>query len=515
ALGVAAGEVTRRTEGASGRAAAPGRRVVVLTFGVQAYSSALVPHLPGTLADLEAYGAALKAALSGTTARVEVRPPVQPETADDLLQALKSERDGLGPDDLLILVYSGRGIEIGGRRYLTPARVTARMEAPELTNVGPSGQAAQQSTTWDPAQFLDLWQVAETVGDRWFVGLYDAQFTEPRSGEASGGPVRADQLLDKHLDSVRPRPEAPESAQRAAGIRASQVVRSGGQPPRQLHIWVEGTLTARPSRRHRCLPDAASAVASPLAAAVIGALSARTPGTYRDWLAQISVSECLGSGTQVVAQGNVDVPLFASGQAAELVDVFQKDMLRHALNLQAARAVTAFVARKFPSVRTRLSHAAVLLAQGVLRGRAPAPHQVKGDLAESLRAAQGELDAAGEPAAEDVTLGALRAELFSRRFLLAGDPEQARRALRGAEPPRILSERGLARRLVALTAESMNRQPETLLNDALETLAALSTGSTGTDVMQALSDLEALMRKEQARVAAPYAIGPAELRTLR
>jgi hypothetical protein len=493
---VASGEEERRLQ----------RRVVLLRMGVENYDSPLVADLAGTSKDLEAYEAAFRAALRPRASAVEVRDRMVPDTAESVLAALRAERDALGPNDLLILVYSGRGIEIAGRRYVAPSGI----KPSDLLSAfaGDRGLA-----DWDPDSLVDLWQIADIMRDRWFVGLYDAQFTTPLRDSD-----RVDQLLDKHVDSVRPIMESPAQSEERLDTSAAFEVRSRGEvPTKQLHIWVEGTLTAAASPPLDCIggEDAqAGELSSPLAAATLLSLLSPT-GSYRDWLAALARSPCLvDAGLRLVAQGDLDVPLLASGEGAELVDFFHKDLARSVANLRAAYGAIDEVSAPFPSDRNRIAAAGVLLAIATLQLQ----HTDTLLWVDPLSQAAERLDAADltdlSPEEAD-GLRALRMELRARRAVLAGDVEEARRELREAQPASILEERGLAVRLVALSAESMRRQPATFLEDTLQKLDELdrelfqSGAQVGvTTARRAREQLEELLLLEQRRQAGAFSIKP-------
>jgi D-ribose pyranose/furanose isomerase RbsD len=222
----------------------------------------------------------------------------------------------------------------------------------------------------------------------------------------------------------------------------------------------------------------------------------------------------VGAGLRLVAQGDLDVPLLASGEGAELVDFFHKDLARSVANLRAAYGAIDEVSAPFPSDRNRIAAAGVLLAIATLQLQ----HTDTLLWVDPLSQAAERLDAADltdlSPEEAD-GLRALRMELRARRAVLAGDVEEARRELREAQPASILEERGLAVRLVALSAESMRRQPATFLEDTLQKLDELdrelsqSGAQVGvTTARRAREQLEELLLLEQRRQAGAFSIKP-------
>lgn len=507
ALGRLADRVDERIKG---RTTPQGRKVVLLRLGVHDYTNPLIADLPDPSGDLEAYSRAMSQTLGPANNPVVVLPVKVPSTAAEVKSEIAAARDTLGPDDLLVLVYSGRGAEIGGRRYISPSGVKTCFEE-GVPNCSPNG-------TW--TELVDLWDVAELMAGHSFVAIYDAQFTPPT------GLKRFDAVLDKQLDSARAAPfdpyALPPKPVRTQPTATLDVRPAGSLPPHQLHLWLEGPLTAQ-TFRMRCTGPEPSALVSPLAAAITSRLPPKSPATYRQWLQDVAGHECLfGQGEELrtlAAQGDVDLALFASGGGAELVDYFRNDDARREMNLIAAANVTKAVLERFPTPANRLARASVLLAAGThltsTFGRMPAePAPGRIPAAEWLTAAGTLLDEAraSAEAADPATslLPSLWRELSARRLVLAGDPARARAEI-GDAPPAVLAERNLARRFVELTEEAALRQPATLLqetSDVLELARRSLSGTAAETVAGARQTAMILAARQESRSLARFTIGP-------
>jgi hypothetical protein len=368
---------------------------------------------------------------------------------------------------------------------------------------------------------VDLWDIAELMRDRSLVAVYDAQFTAPVAEE------RDDELLDKHLGSGRRAlpydgglPEAP----RVKGDPSPFDVRETGRlPARQLHIWFEGTLTAAVSPSSECFSEKIP-LASPLAAAIVGSMPASATATYREWLQEASGHPCLMESDSeertprtLVAQGALDLPLLATGEGAEWVDYFRDDTARGEANIRAAAAVVGDALQQFPDNRNRLSKAAILLAVAALDR--PGPRTSIGSVSESLSEVDELLKDVTLTTAEDKNdLRGLLYELRARRWVLAGDPLQARTQLLGAEMDALV-ERNLAERLVSLTADAIRLQPETLVEETAQRLEfadasfkARDASKTADPLGPARRSLNSMLRTAEMQRTGKYVIGPVVVR---
>lgn len=462
----AAEGVRMRADGASSKSA---RTVHIITMGVEDYKSPLIADLPGTSEDLRAYRQTLTDILTLPGTVVETSPISVAATARDILDALSSvaKRMEERPQDLAVFVFSGRGIEINGRRYLASASLDV------VPSMSTGLRNSQSDIVWNVNELVDLWQISQLMRDRWFVGIYDAQFTAPTRER------RSDQILDKHVDSVRPRDATGASVASEAAIaagRRSGLMPRGDMPSKQVHIWLDGRVTAQMTAPHACAQQQETTV-SPIATAIVSTLHTKRPGTYRDWMKQLEKHECLREPEilGVRFQGEVDLPVFASGNGAQLVEYFHSNDARRELNLKAAMAVTAAARTRYPSVRNSLSDAAlfVTLLELYRKHDDVADVEKQREMRDRARRELDEitLESLSEEGAED--LWAVRCELLVRLFELGNDPNEAVRVLHQVEPKSVLARRNLALRLVELTRAAIDQQSTVVLEKTEGALEAL------------------------------------------
>lgn len=465
------------------------RQLVILPVGIEEYESPLVGDLPGTLDDLAKYAKTFTSTGAGSKQlqQVQLRSVLVPKTADDFLSALRAERATLNPQDLLILVYSGRGVERDGRRYLTTAQAAPC----------PPGVEAIMTKCDERANLVDVWQLADIMRDRWFVGIYDTQFTKPVFD-----PDRSDAILDKHLDSARPaEPAADDSGPSRSIGRRSRTVARGAVPHQQVHVWVEGPLTVN-QRTTDC------GARSPLAAAITNKATEH-PGTYADWLGAVASHPCLSSETVLVAQGDLDVPFLVTGNGAHWVNVFRRDDLRRSMNLRVAAALGGAAAAKFDSPHNRIAQAALLLA---LRWQHPKADLVsQGEMDWWVVEAQEILTKLKVPSAdvEMTALEALRTQLLIDTYLLTDRRAEAVALLEKTEPA-VLARRRLAERMVSLTEDEARRQPIGVMNATSKKLqAAQQLLKDHPGIAAAQRRLETLIRGEESKLVTDFVLQPA------
>jgi hypothetical protein len=152
-----------------------GRHVVILPVAVDVYDSPLIAGVPHASSDVSAIASTIAARLNPSPA--EVARILAPRTADELLSAIRKESSRLGPEDLLVLVFSGRGVEQDGRRYLALAGTSPNSRP---TNAPTGLEVVSEKIRWAPEGLADLSNIALAGRGPWFVAIYDAQFT-PRS----------------------------------------------------------------------------------------------------------------------------------------------------------------------------------------------------------------------------------------------------------------------------------------------------------------------------------------------
>jgi hypothetical protein len=503
ALSRAADIVRARAQGAASK---DGRRVHIISFGVEDYRSPLIADLPGTLGDLRAYEEALVNALAPMATQVVRNPNKVAESAKVVLDALASVRREIEerPQDLVILIFSGRGIELNGRRYLATAAADTDLSAR-------AGPAKQTGIVWSTTELIDLWQIADIMRGRWFIGLYDTQFTQPvQQG-------RHDQLLDKHLDSVRPRDQSEVGGgQRRKPDSNSLIgtVRRGAIPTRQVHIWVDGQLTPSVAVPHPCLTGGEPPkTVSPLASAIVSSIRAGHPGTYRNWMNTLGQHDCVRpdrSGFVLSVQGDLDIPGFASGEGAEFVEYFRGGDARRDVNLRAAVGVAGAADGRFPSLRHKLSRGALLVS---LIQLFKSNEEILG-LTDQLqhwfdeaRTLLDEMELQALAAEDAEGLWPMRMELLVRLHRLAGDSVEAVRVLHQPDAVSVLGKRELDRRLVEVTREAIDQQSTIVLKKTEDTLSSLRKKdpalASGLD-----QKLDLLRQAERERRADAFALAP-------
>ncbi|MBP2490886.1 hypothetical protein JOH50_006682 [Rhizobium leguminosarum] len=493
------GLVKKRAGGALGKAS---RHIWILPAGVADYKSPLVADVPYSIEDLEQYASRLKAMLEIGLTDVDVLPIARPRTADELLTQLRSAREKVEgrTQDLIIFVFSGRGLVADGRYKLAMSDVEAHAESDLLCeNLGECVE--QNYFDWSPEHLVDLADIAHTASGAWFLAIYDTQFTKPYSDLS-----RLDQLLDKQIDSVRPRKEASEPTVDGEAATINLLSR-GNIPARQVHLWLEGRLTQGATQEQECLTDTDTPphVASPFAGALLSNLPPDKPTTYRNWLVLLAGDPCLTAGGQVLTmQGDIDVPLLASGEGAEFVEHFQSGEARRTLNLEAALAVSQEADARFPSARNKLAEAALLVSLAQMNGRYATLLGIDDKLVQRLEKAENLLlsIADADLLDGDADLRPIKVELLSLAVVLQGDSTRARDILMRTEPT-ILSQRSLARELVIATRDALRTQPNVLLSKVAEKLARLQKQGSGS---AADAELDALLREERSLRPTVYSI---------
>src|SRR5262249_36250349 len=156
ALLKSAAGVLVRANGASSKNA---RTVHVISMGVEDYKTPLIADLPSTMGDLATYDESQKTILTLTVACVAVAQTQVTVTDRDILDALTAVRNEMEgrPQDLAIFIFSGRGIELNGRRYLASAALDV---LPDM-NARPAG--VQAGFVWNMNELIDLWQIAQLM----------------------------------------------------------------------------------------------------------------------------------------------------------------------------------------------------------------------------------------------------------------------------------------------------------------------------------------------------------------
>lgn len=500
-------QVKRRVTGAWDKA---GRQIHLLYFGVEGYESPFIARLPHTMADLASYKTGLGDRLRMLpAASLNDSQPAAFNTAKDILDALAKVRAETTERDLVLLVFSGRGMEKNGRRYLvTGSAFTGRQtdEAIVSNRVNRSGDRNQSPFDHlSKEELVDLWTIADQMRDRWFIGIYDAQFTMPVSR------THYSQILDKHIHSVRPDP-VPQSVEAAQSVR---LLARGELPLKQVHIWVDGRLTGA-SEPQICDPE--NRMISPLAAAVSQSVSQKALRTYRNLIELMARGPCFqgNEDSTIVAQGDLDLPAFASGDGAEFIEYFETDSARRGANLLAAGGVAEEAVQRFSNPYHRLSQAAVLVTLMRFYKERSEVLQIQGQFQRWREEAQRLLndlkyeEFAGSDNALDIW--AMRTELAVRLYDIIGDTSRAFDLLRDVYPFEVLGLRNLASTLVYMGGKRLKQQSVDILNQVTQKFASFQ-GGVDDQILTAKRQLNELVKSEENRRRELFSIKQPKLTT--
>ena len=477
----------QRLNGLEGKA---DRRVVVLSVAVQDYRSPLVADLRHTADDIAVWRDFLRSRLAppfASVARVDVLEPlIDPDNAGKIADYLRTNLADAGEHDLIIFIYSGRGFETNGRRFLTAAGVEP------FSVGGPNGGVA-----WDADGLLELGQIAAAAEGHWLLAVYDAQFTTPVF-EAG----RADALLDKHLEFG--------SSDRGQSGCASH--RLGASRPRggRLPAAPGASALGRSSGRiHGDTPECALAegvVHSPLSGALLRALTTAWGETYVQLLDRVKEEPCLalaGGERQIMAQGDLEVPLLSSGAGAEQIVYFSSDIERQELNVRMGLAVAQEVARRFRQPLERTAEAALLVVLSEVQTRLSSRLRDEKQKVRLTRAIELLDELEHQPGNG---LDTANLDLLTRALHLSGDSEGARQRLLSGTPE-AMARPEMVTRLIDLTEMALGRRPDEILDPADRQLRSLLAVDEVGQVPASLRQRwERLLTEARATYRQPYRI---------
>lgn len=305
------------------------RTVRFLDLTVSNYKSPFVPDLLGPDHDRDMWVTAIEnMGLSFNRAEGWKQTP---NTVEEVRDHLAAYIDSLGPDDLTIFYVAGRGIEHQGKRYL--ALPTAYTESPATSNISTQSSPARRAGSvpshhlvFDPSHFISVEEVAKLFDDRWLLAIWDTQFSEP-TVSAKQGP-RPSAIYDRHLHAAWPSvsEDLPDYIRSVREMRPEE----GFAPPgRQLHFMLEGRLNEVLETADRCGVNAkATLTMSPLSSAIISTLEKAITGqrsdlaNYRNFAEAVQSHACIQNIGRIAVQGSLDLPLLASGPAAEHIIAF-------------------------------------------------------------------------------------------------------------------------------------------------------------------------------------------------
>ena len=348
----------------------------IIGISVQNYDSPLIPDLQFTKQDVEALAHAIEKRLAktGTAIGRAVAKPVilyNPKRAEDIREFLKEQFAKSSADNLNVLIYSGRGFSRNNKRYLTSAGI--KLLQVQKRNVAQSQRSISSKahlTTmrlpnisdpfieWADSGLVELGEIARLAEGNWFLGIYDAQFDRPEL-EAN----RIDSLYDKHIDSVRPlaggAAKSPGSTDAASRMERS----NGSVPDQQVHIYWDGRLTEpvsgnSPCKDKRTFNAETRSPASPLSSLFATMLRGDDSLTYEDFgRAAMAYPECdrTKMAGRIVLQGELGLPVLASGRAANQIVYFANGFERKNINLKTSHAVANIANDRFPTTLNALT----------------------------------------------------------------------------------------------------------------------------------------------------------------
>jgi len=347
------------------------KRIHLVTVAVDDYVSTWIGDLAGSSKDATAWETALQKYFKG---QIVPHPPKQP-TAEEAIKALEEAVAKCGQGGIVVFVFSGRGFQKGGARFLATAdsvpqggtgmgmpRTFAEVGNPQASIISVSPALAVQ----DIAQKLVDAKVNAVV-------ILDCQFTEPTRGLPPA----------KHLTSIIPPLTGSETKiptspgvvpeQGYLAIDPPRAADASGSLDNVIFIWWSGELVEQP---------AVGNVSSWLSRSLLKALDDSREGTYHDWveragkeiLAEQVATTAPGPLTTapgpltagLVIQGRNRRPLFWSGTDVRSLELLLAGYARRKTNLDMAIEIGEKKAGLLGRSADRLSMAALLFARSEL-----------------------------------------------------------------------------------------------------------------------------------------------------
>ncbi len=352
----------RKEEAERAQKSPPGLHLVLVPAGD--YSSPLIPALRGPRADVAAWRRAFESLFQGPNkSRLTVTESKPGAARQDVLDDVDKAIAGGEKDDVIVFVFSGRGYQEAGRRYLVPAGIRPPQALPGPNGVArpmPRATLGRALLTSRPAleQMLDVGELTRRCADagRSFVGIFDCQFTPPPAG-TSPWP------LDKHLlaSFPLPREEATAAALAARARGAAQPAARAPRPGEARHVVVVGARGPGPrpplliwwagqlQEDLDAADPARGQAASPFSRALLQALTERQgTGPYEDWACR--AGKALTGGPAVgnrsdgfarpagrfVVQGPVERPVLLPSVSNDTLRLLLRDYYRRRHNLDLA-----------------------------------------------------------------------------------------------------------------------------------------------------------------------------------
>ena len=477
-------QVLSRREGAGGKLA---RKVVLLRVAVKNYQTPLVVDLNRTAHDLRIWTDSMQKRFGDS---LVVKPILEdPKDAESIIHYISEHIKNAGDDDLIIFLYSGRGYEEADKRFLSAAGIFLR--------------SGTTPTHW----MVDLGEIAAAAEGRWLFAVYDAQFTRPIYDAD-----RMDTLLDKHVDSVRPiPPDSTESIPSEGTARTLESVVFGaernlvprllpseGVPSRQVHVFWDGRLTEPLFPKRACTPGLQRVQSSeptptydpfehvpysPLTNTLLRSLNEDDSMTYRTFATKAAMDPCFSADTssgQLVFQGDLDVPVFATGDAAEYIVYFLQDQERTELNLRTGIEIAKLTVRASREDIDRLTLSALQILLVEHQDTLPSRLRNLEERSQLLTKALSNLNRidAKQLSVHYPELGGAVLNLRTHALRLDNKGEAARRILLEAPPEVIGRNADLLQRLIVLTEEALRSKPSDVLAQTAAQMSSLDQNAS-------------------------------------
>jgi hypothetical protein len=236
--------------------------------------------------------------------------------------------------------------------------------------------------------------------------------------------------------------------------------------------------------------------------------------TYRNFAGRVARDACLNGGYadgQLVFQGDLDIPVFATGNAAEYIVYFKGDRERVELNLRIAIGIAKLLEEGSGEDLDRLTRAAlqILLVRELdeLPGRLRAKEKTERNwlLSDALPTleALNEGDITGpNPELEAVVL-----DLRTRSLRADGRSDEARRLLLKEAPQIIGRHPELLDRLVTLTEEALTNKRDDLILQTEAYIHELETEGPVGRSSGLLTRWRELAQRSKQNLREPYRVG--------
>jgi uncharacterized caspase-like protein len=447
-------------------------RIHVVAAAARDYRQQVIADLSGTQDDVNAWLVALRGAYKDRI----VEHSVHEATDQNIRRAMEEAAKSSSPDDLIVFLFSGRGLTFEGERYLVP--VDAYLMKGELI-----------------FQLIAVSEINQAFRGKNVVAIFDAQFSAPTGGVANErekhftpgdfGRVRGDAKEGVAAGRGSPRPMAPP-------VITSYELISAAHSRDHLLIWSEGPLEEWSAPRTEKVLGKEVQVWSPLSWRLIRSLGDARHGTYRDW---IDTARRNGGNEESSIQfsGPVHRPLLRGGLELDELASILDDGHRRELNLELGARLFETSEMLLVRPEDRVAHAGLLLSLAELR-------RTGGDTTRAVelrRRAQSIL----EPFKTRTNDQSMK-ELLSVYLLLYSkaqeDPAIALDFLL-KQPSHVFLNEDVARRLVEVMQEDLDRSAATKIERVRSML--LSAEKMGADSVRArlVQQLNGMLHLERNR----------------